>query len=682
MGRTPKNRRLPEDDAPSGLKRGPMAALAVSALLVLAVAIVFGQTIGYDYVNFDDDAYVYQNPQVVRGLTLDGVAAAFTRATVSNWHPVTSISHMLDCQLYGLPPGGHHLTNVLLHAAAAVLLFLVLLRMSGDFWPSAFAAAVFAIHPLRVESVAWISERKDVLSGVFFMLTLAAYVAYARRPFSIPRYLLVAVLFALGLMAKPMLVTLPFLLLLLDYWPLRRWDVAAAPPEQLRFSVTTRLVVEKLPLFAMSAASCVATVMAQHTALQAIANVPLGWRIANALVAYAAYLGQTVYPVGLAALYPHPGSSLPIWKAVAAAIVLAGFSAGAWACRKKYPYLFVGWFWYLGMLAPVIGIVQVGRQAMADRYTYLPQIGLCVALAWGIGQLIRSWPRRHWIGGAAALLVVAILMEGAWRQASYWSDSVTLWRQTLACTPGNYVATLNLANGLTSQGKVDEAIVLYQNALQASGNEEKIRQTLGKTLTELYNHLGVALANSGRGDEAILRYREALKIDSNDVPSYYNLGNALASCGKTKEAIAAYREALKIASDDAQVHSNLGLALLNSGQPDEAVVECRKAVDLQPDDAEIQNNLGMVLARTDKLDDAIVQYQRALKINPNYAEAANNLGNVFARCGRVEEALAQYRLALELAVQQKKQAMAEGLRARLGLAQPGSSSSEAAESAL
>ena len=358
---------------------------------------VFGQTVRHEFINCDDDQYVYENPQVARGFTAQGIVWAFTHFHSANWHPLTWLSHMLDCQLYGLNhPGGHHLTNVLLHAASAILLFLVLRQMTGDLWPSAFVAALFAIHPLHVESVAWVAERKDVLSGLFFMLTLAAYVGYARRPFSLLRYLLVTVLFALGLMAKPMLVTLPFVLLLLDYWPLGRIGAAVPQsPQQARLPrqsslALRRVLLEKLPWLVLTAASCVVTRFAQQTALVSTERLPLPSRIANALVSYVAYLGQFFYPVGLAVLYPYPQSTLPIWKIVGALLLLVGISLAVLACRRKCPYLLVGWLWYLGMLVPVIGLVQVGDQSMADRYTYLTQIGLYIALAWGCGACFQA----------------------------------------------------------------------------------------------------------------------------------------------------------------------------------------------------------------------------------------------------------------------------------------------------
>ncbi len=439
-------------------RRDRRRAAAVCGLLLLIVAIVFGRTAGYDFVNFDDDAYVYDNPHVSHGLSGESVAWSLTAFHSCNWHPLTWLSHALDCQLYGTQhPGLHHLTNIALHAAVAIALFLVLWRMSGELWPSGFVAAVFAVHPLRVESVAWISERKDLLSGLFLVLTLAAYLRYVRRPFSWGRYLLVIAMFCLGLLAKPMLVTLPFLLLLLDYWPLGRLvrgggaDIPvcrsrpAAPGRQecLPHRPISMLVAEKLPLLLLAAGSCLITSAAQQKALVPVDVVPMPARIANALVCYVAYLGQFFYPAGLAAFYPHPQDSLPLWKIVAAATILIGVSIAAVLGRRRLPYLFVGWFWYVGMLVPVIGVVQVGSQAMADRYTYLPQIGLCIALAWGAAAAAREFlsagktSASSAIGNVYVAIVAAPLLIGlmlcAWRQVSFWRNSETLWARAVAC---------------------------------------------------------------------------------------------------------------------------------------------------------------------------------------------------------------------------------------------------------
>ena len=368
--------------------RGQRAKSRVTDLLVCLglVAVtwaVFGQTLAHDFVNFDDHVYVYENPLVVRGLSTEGIIGAFTHTHARNWHPLTTISHMLDCQLYGLNAGGHHLTNVILHTISVLLLFLVLKQMTGALWQSAFVAALFAIHPLHVESVAWIAERKDVLSAVFFMLTLAAYARYARAP-SAPRYLLVALLFACGLMSKPMLVTLPFVLLLLDYWPLGRLGGQKSEVgSRLR-----RLITEKIPLFALSALSCIATLLTQRQGPSAIDQLPFLWRLNNTFVSYVTYIWQMLWPARLAVFYPHPNDRLPLVEVTVAIAFLVGVSLLIIYLRRTKPYLVTGWFWYLGMLVPVIGLVQVGEQAHADRYTYLPQIGLYIMIAWTVGDLL------------------------------------------------------------------------------------------------------------------------------------------------------------------------------------------------------------------------------------------------------------------------------------------------------
>ena len=412
--------------APDPGTRNRYRILVVCALLLLAVATVFGQTLRHGFVSYDDNEYVYENPQVSHGVSVQGIVGAFTQSHASNWVPLTWISLMVDCQLHGLSPGGYHLTNVLLHAATTVLLCIVLCRMTGRVWPSALVAALFSIHPLRAESVAWVTERKDVLSGLFFMLTLAAYVRYVRRPFSPGRYLLVAFVFALGLMAKQTLVSLPFVLLLLDYWPLHRVHSAAREDTPVldgrrsrRFAIPWHLVVEKIPLLVLVAVSRLVTLWVQGEALAPNEHLPLWWRMSNALISYVGYLGQFFYPLGLAALYPRPGLALPLWSVCEAFLILASVTVVVFLLRRRCPYLLMGWLWYLGMLLPVIGLVQVGIASMADRFTYLPQIGLCIAVVWAVADLCRSRSCHGRVCGAASVLVLAVLMGCAWRQTCF-----------------------------------------------------------------------------------------------------------------------------------------------------------------------------------------------------------------------------------------------------------------------
>lgn len=554
-------------------------SLLIAGVLLLLVVGVFGQTLRHEFVNFDDDLYVTDNPHVREGFSADGVAWAFSARDASNWHPVTWLSHMLDCQWHGLSARGHHLTSVLLHAGVAMLLFLVLQQMTGDCWPSAFAAAVFAVHPLRVESVAWIAERKDVLSGLFFMLTLAAYVGYVRcqaSPWRLFRYLLVVVLFALGLMAKPMLVTLPFALLLLDYWPLGR------------IADWRRALLEKIPLFAMSVAACAVTIWAQGETISLSGHVALPWRLANAVAAYADYLGQFFFPVNLAALYPHPGDGLAIWKIAASAALLTVITGAVVVLRRRAPYLPVGWFWYVGMLVPVIGLVQVGRQAMADRYTYLPQIGLCVALAWGAKQLADS---RVWLRpacGAAGAVVIAVFAACAWHQTAYWRNSESLWTHTIECTWQNPTAHYNLGIVRAGQRRIDEAIAEYEKAVNAAPDYAEAR----------FN-MAVLLNHQGRTDEAIEQYRRVLEIEPDASDAHLNLGVLLAARGEADEAIRHYREVLRI----------------------------------MPASADAENNLANVLTRQGRLDEAIRHYEEAVRIDPNNEAARRNLETALQRLG-------------------------------------------------
>jgi len=557
-------------------------------LLIIAVLLVFGQTLRHEFVNYDDNEYVYENAAVMHGVTAEGISWVFTHRVSAQWTPLTLLSLMADAQLFSRrgagPPdlarlaAGMHAVNLALHAANAVLLFLVLRSMTGRVWPSAMAAAVFAVHPLHVESVAWITERKDVLSGLFGLLALAAYVRYARRP-SAMRYLLVAGALALGLIAKPMLVTWPLVFLLLDYWPLRR-------------PLRAGLLLEKVPLLLLVAASAAAAVVGQWSgdAVFSLETVPLGQRIARAAELYVAYLGKTFWPANLAALYGEPPMA-SYWPAIAAGALLALLTAGAlWAARRTrrapQPWLAVGWLWYLLTLVPVIGLVRVGSGVMADRFMYLPLIGLCLAVIWAAKQAIGTSPYRQCTAAVASLLVLASLGTLAWRQASYWKDSETLWKRTLVCTSGTWA---------------------------------------------VHNNLGIALDRKGQFDEAIAHFRKAVEIRPNFAQARFNLGNALMNAGQVEQAIAEFRKATSIEPDHAAAHSNLGIALDRIGQFADAVAELEKAIQINPDSAEAHNSLGIVLARHGQYDKAIAHFQTAIQIRPDFADARRNLNVVWGQ---------------------------------------------------
>jgi protein O-mannosyl-transferase len=664
---------------------------AVCGFLLMAIVLVFGQTVGHDFINYDDNNYVYANPHITHGLTAQEIAWAFTSDYASNWHPLTWIFHMLDYQIYGLWPGGHHLTNVLLHAATAISLFLVLLKMTGDLWPSAFAAAVFAIHPLRVESVAWAAERKDILSGLFFMLTLAAYLGYVRRPFSLKRYLLVIAFFALGLMAKPMLVTLPFVLLLLDYWPLGRIKPYVPRTLRVRNRHTEcagykcspfRLLLEKVPLLVLTAASCAVTIWAQQEAITPNEHMTLSLRIGNAMLSYVAYLGQFFYPAGLVVLYPHPGSVLSAWKVAGALLVLTAVCIAAVAWRRRYPFLMVGWFWYVGMLLPVIGLVQVGFQAMADRYTYLPQIGLCICLAWAVASACRTWPNCVRACGISAALVLAVLIACAWRQASFWRDSITLWTHTLACTSKNFVAHNNLGAALIFAGRPDESIEHFQQAILLTPDYADPHYNMGLLLSKkglfqeaidhynkalminphypvAHNNLGFALFQTGRYKEAIDHYNQALLLDPYLPDAHYNLGFVFFKMGRVQDAIKQFEEALALKPDYIDTLNNLGSALIQAGRPDEAIRHLRQALFLKPDYPEAHNNLGIALVQLGRYQEAVEHYGQALQLKPDYIGAYYGLALVYARMDQSTEAITAAEKALNLAQSQNQPALAK-----------------------
>ncbi len=566
------------------IRQGPDRQYVALICAGLALATLFAyEPIRYNtFVEHDDDVYVTENPHINGGITAESVVWALTNPHASMWHPLTSLSHMLDCQLFGLNPFWHHLTNLFFHVANALLLFLILKSITAAVWPSLFVAAVFALHPLNVESVAWAAERKNVLSGLFWMLTIAVYIWYAQWP-HMRRYLLVILVFGLCIMTKPTVVTLPFVLLLLDYWPLDRWqresqDNGTDSPQSIRRSgiyqrfSARRLIIEKVPLFLLAAFLSIVTFVFQKAGgvVAATEHMPLGIRISNALVSYLTYIGKVVYPSRLAVLYLHPREYPPLWLPILCFIILIGISLIIYKLGRAY--LAIGWLWYIGTLVPVIGLVQAGNQSRADRYTYLPAIGLLIMASWGIAELLRRWRYRSLGLSISACLLLVVLSMCTRRQVQYWQNDLTLFGHAAKVTKNNYVMLNNYGESLLKRGQPDEAI-------------EQFRETLcvHPEYHMAHNNLGVACAVKGKMDQAIEHYTTALRLEPENVEIYNNIGKALFSQGKFEQALQYFTKAVQINPRYADVHCNLGVVLHKLGRINEAIKHYEEALRLQPD---------------------------------------------------------------------------------------------------
>jgi tetratricopeptide (TPR) repeat protein len=686
MSSSPQFDHEPATPAAAGPVRRRFSAWLLATMLALVTLALYWPTLHDDFINYDDPEYVTSNRHVETGLTLPNTAWAFTSDHAGNWHPLTWLSLMLDVTLFGKTAAGMHFTNVLLHALNVALLFWLLRSLTGATWRSACVAALFGWHPVHVESVAWVSERKDVLCAFFGLLSLIFYTRYAQgrgagsreqgagsreqgRQAVFPclilhssfSYALSLFCFALGLLSKSMLVTWPFVLLLLDYWPLAR----------LGSGRWRSLVLEKIPFLALALAASVATFLAQAHGGAVVASdqLPLTARGANAVVSCCRYLGKLFWPTNLAVFYPHPAHWAAAQVALAALFVVSA-SLVFWAKRKRYPFFLMGWLWYAGTLVPVIGLVQVGRQAMADRYTYIPSIGVLILIVWGASALALRWPGARVVlmaAGAAALLACLTLTR---QQIGYWRNSETLFRHAVAVTTDNFVAHFNLGVALDDEGQTDAAIQQYQEVLRLQPLVADVHDHLGIALVKqghvdaainefqdalqlkpgdagTHNNLGIALDAKGQTDAAIKQYQEALRLQPEDAARvHYNFAAALNKSGQTVAAIREFQEALRLQPDYADAHYNLGSALLNQGRTDAAIGEIEAAFHLKVYDAQKHYNLGNLLAKKGQTDEAISQFQETVRLQPDNADAHNNLGNLLARRGETEAAIKEFQEAI------------------------------------
>jgi len=617
--------------------------MMISLLLILAIIIAYGQVKNFDFVGYDDQEYVTENSHVQKGLTVEGIIWAFTSFHSANWHPLTWLSHMLDCELYGLNPMGHHWTSLQFHMINAILLFLVLKLMTGAIWRSAFVAALFALHPLHVESVAWVSERKDVLSTFFGLLMICAYYRYIKAP-DFKNYLLVIIFLSLGLMAKPMLVTFPFVLLLLDFWPLKRFHYKnnyLFQSERVAHYGSKgiyRLILEKIPLFIPVVISCVLTFLAQKSegAVQTLGSLSLKNRIANAIVSYVNYVLKAIWPSKLAVFYPHPGDTLSAWQIFGAALIITCTCFLAIRAAKKYPYILIGLFWYLGTLVPVIGLAQVGEQAMADRYTYIPLIGIFIIVAWGALDLFKKWHYRKIYLSVFAIIILSAFTARTFFQVSHWKNGIVLFENAVKVTENNYMAQNNLG---TAYGSIDldKSISHYKEAL-------KIKPGY---IMALYN-MGTALSDKGNYDEAVLYFNKALKINSHITDARMNLANIFFLQAKPDQAISQYKEILKTDSENANAHYNLAYMLSDQKKIDQAEYYYKETLKINPKHSKAHYGLGNLLLGQRKIKEAVNHFTEAIKFKPDYVQPYNKLGLILFQKGKPNKAKVFFSKAIQI----------------------------------
>ena len=616
------------------MARSHFPAWLLVAWLVLVTIALYWPAMRCGFINLDDPDCITENPNVQGGLTWEGVKWAFSDTKQhAYWAPLTWLSHELACQFFGLNPWGHHLMNVLLHAANTALVFLMFQRMTRATWRSLMLAALFGWHPLRVESAAWVTEREDVLSTLFWMLALLAYVKYAEliqagNSKSKVWYGAALVMFVCGLMSKAMLVTLPCVLLLLDYWPLERFKPGSM----------WRLVREKIPFFALAAVMSVVTFVAQKQggAVKAVEYLPLGARFGNALISYCRYLGKMFWPTDLAVFYPHPGY-WPLGEVLLAGVMLSSISVLLFVKRGRYPYLLMGWLWFVGTLVPVIGLVQVGGQAMADRFTYVPSLGVLILTIWGTHGLTRGRRHQAIVLALAGSAVIVLCLALTRQQLGYWKDSETLFGHAVKVTKNNYIAYNNIGDALLNQGRIDEAMGQFQEAIRINPDD-----------AEAHYNFGTALLKKSQTGEAINQFQEAIRLKPNYAEAHNNLGTALLNQGQIEQAVSQFQEAIRLKSDYAEAHFNLGVALFNQGQTENAVSQFQEAIRLKPDYAEAHINLGVALLKQGRIGGAISQYQEAIRLKPDFVEAHYNLGVALGKKGRIDKAIIEFQEAIRL----------------------------------
>jgi len=621
----------------------------ISLFLVIATSAVYWQVRNFEFIEYDDNDYITENSYVRSGLSLRGIKWAFTAAHSANWHPVTWLSHILDAEFYGLNAGGHHITSLFFHILNTLLLFQVLRQMTGALWQSGFAAAMFALHPLHAESVAWVSERKDVLSAFFWMLTLQSYLRYVRQP-GIISYLPVFIFLFMGLMTKPMLVTLPFIMILLDYSVLDRFR-NRKPVEKLNFLKKFSFLFEKIPLIALAVLSCIITFEVQRKwgAVRTSEVYPPDIRILNAFISYTVYMIKVICPYNLAGFYPHPGMNISTVNGIISGLLITGISVLSIMGSKKYPYITVGWFWYIITLIPVIGLIQVGSQSHADRYTYIPLIGLFIMIAWGIADFLKNRKYRKSIFFAISGIFISVLMSVAWIQVSYWKNNMIFFSHILDVTKNNYMAHSGLGLALVQQGNIHDAVIHCQKAIKIKPDYARAYINMGMALAtkqgylneavrclekalnispdnvKAHNNLGVYLLQLGRDSDAVACFKKATEIQPDYSRAYYNLGNIFNNQGKTDEAVRYFQTALSISPDSVDARYNLATALMKLGNIPEAIEHLEKALVFKPDDADIHNQLGIALAMNGNIKEAVEHFKKALQIKPDDADILHNL---------------------------------------------------------